>query len=159
MHAIQTYVLHGHLHFRSINQLSLFAKGSSPFVCALRTLSIALARGSADFEVSRHLMGVLKRCQRSRSLAAGQNSLVGHARAHANGDSNSSGCARVAPIAHALAQHQSAPGVHLQGLFAREGSLSLAFLGPFTELHPRSPKTFVWRGPDPEHHFSRSQRP
>ena len=27
-------------------------------------------------------------------------------------------------------------------------------LGPFTELHPRSPKTFVWRGPDPEHHFS-----
>ncbi|KAI0693679.1 hypothetical protein C8T65DRAFT_760370 [Cerioporus squamosus] len=65
-------LLHGRLHFYSINQLSLFANGSAPLACAPRSVTISLAGGSADFEVFRHLMGALKRCQHSRSIASGE---------------------------------------------------------------------------------------
>ena len=117
-------LLHGHLHFRSINQLSLFAKGSAPLACAPRTVAIALAGGSADFEVFRHLMGVLKRCQRSRTIAAGQDSSVGHIHApgHANGDSNCS-AAQVALDLLSLRLHSHSSNPHLGYIYE---ALSLA---------------------------------
>ena len=65
-------------------------------------------------------------------------------------------CACPALVGPVLAQRQFAPGVHLRGLIAREVSISLAFPGlrVFIEVHPRSPKTFVWQGSDPQHHSS-----
>lgn len=74
-------ILHGRLHFYSIDQLSLFAQGTAPLACSPRSVAIVLAGGSADFEVFRHLMGVLKRCQRSRDIALreAQKSQAGHA--------------------------------------------------------------------------------
>ena len=61
-------LLHTHLRFRSIAQLSTFAQGEPALVCAPKTLVITLAGGAADFEVFKHLEGALLRCRRGRSM-------------------------------------------------------------------------------------------
>ncbi|RDX41875.1 hypothetical protein OH76DRAFT_1449137 [Lentinus brumalis] len=128
-------LLHGRLHFYSINQLSLFAAGSAPLACAPRSVAIVLAGGSGDFEVFRHLMGVLKRCQHSRRIASGE--VKESPEAHSFSDSES---AQVSLDSLSLRLHSHSSNPHLGYIYE---ALSLA-----------NPKTFVWRGPDPEHHFS-----
>ncbi|RPD56976.1 hypothetical protein L226DRAFT_547187 [Lentinus tigrinus ALCF2SS1-7] len=127
-------VLHGQLHFRSINQLILFGKGRAPLVCPPRTVVIALAGGSADSEVFRHLMGALKRCQRSHATAGGRNALDGHT---SNGNSET---AKVTLDILALRLHSHSSKPHLGHI---KQALSMV-----------NPKTFIFRGPELEHNFS-----
>ncbi len=57
-------LLYTHLRFHSIRQLSTFAVGREPKELAYRpkTLTVTLSGGTADFDVFRHLAGVLRRC-------------------------------------------------------------------------------------------------
>ncbi len=64
-------ILHAHLDFRSISQLILFSEGTTRLSCAPKTLAIALAGGSADFEVFKHMAAALRRCLSSTVASQG----------------------------------------------------------------------------------------
>ena len=72
-------LLHTHLHFRSADQLSLFARGRTPLSCAPRSLTISFAGGSANFLVFQYLADALRRCGRSSrsSYPSSEHSLKG----------------------------------------------------------------------------------
>ncbi|KAI0640407.1 hypothetical protein C8Q79DRAFT_921563 [Trametes meyenii] len=127
-HELGQTLLHARLQFCSINQLILFSQGTMPLACAPRTLTVALAGGSADFEVFKHLAAALERCRRSRQST----------------DKNGApeGAAQVPLDLISLRLHSHISNPHLGYIYE---ALSLA-----------NPKTFVWKGPDPEHHFSRA---
>lgn len=58
-------ILHSHLNFRSIDQLTLFASNTSPLACLPRSIVVTLAGGLADFDVFRYLSTTLRRCRTS----------------------------------------------------------------------------------------------
>ncbi|KAI8972432.1 hypothetical protein BD414DRAFT_425992 [Trametes punicea] len=129
--AVGQPLLHARLRFRSINQLILFSRGTSPLACVPRSLSISLAGGSADFEVFKHLAAALERCRRSVRVT----DKTGLREA---GDANADGVPQIPLDSLSLRLHSHMNNPHL-GCEA----LSLA-----------NPKSFVWMGHDPEHHFS-----
>ena len=55
-------ILHAHLDFRSIGQLILFSEGTTRLSCTPKTLAIALAGGSADFQIFKYMAAALRRC-------------------------------------------------------------------------------------------------
>lgn len=59
-------ILHAHLNFNSIFQLIRFAESPLPLACHPRTMIIALAGGTADFEVFKYLALAFRRCLGSR---------------------------------------------------------------------------------------------
>ncbi|KAL1939073.1 hypothetical protein VTO73DRAFT_10333 [Trametes versicolor] len=123
-------ILHARLRFRSIHQLILFSEGSSTLACAPKTLSITLAGGSADFEVFKHLAAAFERCRKTlRSFDKLRGSTSGDAE-----------ITQVPLELLSLRLHSHMNNPYLGYIYE---ALSLA-----------NPKTFVWMGPDPEHHFS-----
>ncbi|KAI8972430.1 hypothetical protein BD414DRAFT_581328 [Trametes punicea] len=131
--AVGQPLLHARLRFRSINQLILFSRGTSPLACVPRSLSISLAGGSADFEVFKHLAAALERCKRSVRV-------TDTSRLHEAGDANADGVPQIPLDSLSLRLHSHMNNPHLGYIYE---ALSLA-----------NPKSFVWMGPDPEHHFS-----
>ncbi|KAI9070369.1 hypothetical protein FKP32DRAFT_1558101 [Trametes sanguinea] len=127
-------LLHARLRFRSINQLILFSQGKGDLICPPRSLSITLAGGMADFEVFKYLAAALERCRRSTRALKKQR----------HGESSPSATLELVdqvPLELlSLRLHSHTNNPHLGYIYE---ALSLA-----------NPKTFIWIGPDPEHHFS-----
>ncbi|KAI0752880.1 hypothetical protein C8Q80DRAFT_482968 [Daedaleopsis nitida] len=146
-------LLHAHLRFRSITHLTLFAKSTAALVCAPRSLEIKLAGGEADFEVFKHLTGALRRCLQSIRVASG--SSAGHA---VSGNATNAPlhdvCAENDP--HATEDASRGEQVPLDVLSLQLHSHSrnphLSYI--YEALSLANPKKFIWKGPDPEHHFS-----
>ncbi|KAI0768284.1 hypothetical protein BD413DRAFT_479577 [Trametes elegans] len=126
-------LLHARLRFRSINSLILFSQGAAPLVCAPKSLSVTLAGGSADYEVFTYLAAALKRCR--RSLQADETRQEGP-----GGTGEPEEATQVPLELLSLRLHSHINNPHLACVYE---ALSLA-----------NPKTFVWMGPDPDHHFS-----
>ncbi|KAH9847010.1 hypothetical protein C2E23DRAFT_533661 [Lenzites betulinus] len=124
-------LLHGRLQFRSIQQLILFSKTTSTLSCLPKELSVTLAGGSADFEVFKYLAAALERCR---------NTLRASDKLHEDGPDNAGEVTQVPLQLLSLRLHSHTNNPHLGYVYK---ALSIA-----------NPKTFVWMGPDPEHHFS-----
>ncbi|KAI1790081.1 hypothetical protein LXA43DRAFT_530627 [Ganoderma leucocontextum] len=128
-------ILHAHLEFCSIGQLILFSEGTTRLACAPRTLAIALAGGSADFEIFKHMAAALRRCLNSTMASRGD--VGGH-----DFGANSS----------CLDGTKLSLGLLSLRLHSHSGNPHLSYV--YEALALANPKTFVWRGPDPDHHFS-----
>ncbi|KAI0357880.1 hypothetical protein OH77DRAFT_1311352 [Trametes cingulata] len=124
-------LLHARLRFHSINQLILFSNGTEPLACAPKSLCITLAGGSADFEIFKHLAAALERCRRSLRAADKRRARSGE---------NVEVVNQVPLELLSLRLHSHTNNPHLGYIYE---ALSLA-----------NPRTFIWMGPDPEHHFS-----
>ncbi|OCH84351.1 hypothetical protein OBBRIDRAFT_415130 [Obba rivulosa] len=135
-------ILHTHIHFQSITQLTLFAQQSAPLVCGPKTVSVSLAGGAATFDVFVHLGAAFRRCiaaARKASAHAHADSQGGDS-VGGSGDTENSAGAKVPLDLLSLCLHSHARNPNLPHIYE---ALSLA-----------DPKTFVWMGPDPDHHFS-----
>ncbi|OBZ66455.1 Double-strand break repair protein MRE11 [Grifola frondosa] len=118
-------ILHTHLHFTAITQLSLFSQRTDRLACSPKSLSITLPGGPADFEVFRHLTDALRSCKSSRSTSKSSDTPV--------------------PLDLLSLRLSLQPGnSHLHHIYE---AMTLA-------NHNRSPKTFIWMEPDPEYSFS-----
>ncbi|CDO78263.1 hypothetical protein BN946_scf184491.g8 [Trametes cinnabarina] len=133
-------LLHAHLCFRSINQLIRFARGTEALACSPRSLSITLAGGMADFEVFNHLAAALQRCKRSMRARNKQQSQS----LEETPSEQTEGPVQVPLDMLSLRLHSHTNNPYLGYIYE---ALSLA-----------NPKTFIWMGPDPEHHFSTAVR-
>ncbi|KAL6306914.1 hypothetical protein BKA93DRAFT_125469 [Sparassis latifolia] len=116
------HILHSNLHFRSIGQLTVFARETTPLVCPPKSLVITLAGGSASFDVFLHLADALLRCKQSI-------------------DDEERKQDKPVPLdLLSLCLHSHTRNPHQKYIY---DALTLA-----------NPKTFIWTGPDPDHHFS-----
>ncbi|KAI0824533.1 hypothetical protein BC628DRAFT_1410930 [Trametes gibbosa] len=125
--------LHARLQFQSIHQLILFSQTTSPLSCVPKALSVTLAGGSADFEVFKHLAAALERCR--NTLRASDK-----IRENSNRRGHAGEVTQVPLELLSLRLHSHTNNPHLGYVYE---ALSIA-----------NPTTFVWMGPDPEHHFS-----
>ncbi|KAI0634001.1 hypothetical protein C8Q77DRAFT_1055648 [Trametes polyzona] len=139
-HELGQPVLHARLRFHSIQQLIRFSEDISPLACAPKSLSVSLAGGTADFEVFKHLAAALGRCR--RTLVRMRSDRARGRAGHENGPpERAEGEITQVPLELlSLRLHSHTNNPHLGYVYE---ALSLA-----------NPKTFVWMGPDPEHHFS-----
>ncbi|TBU23354.1 hypothetical protein BD311DRAFT_768597 [Dichomitus squalens] len=127
-------LLYADLDFRSITQLILFSEGTSPLVCTPRTLTVALAGGSADFEVFKYLAAALRRCLSTSASRTEEGGIESESEERMGNDG------KVPLELLSLRLHSHSGNPHPSYIYE---ALALA-----------NPKTFIWRGPDPEHHFS-----
>jgi len=69
-------ILHSHLRFRTIRQLTLFAQQeeNAHLACSPRTLTVKLPGGTATYDVFSHLAAALRLCRNSGGRAEGDHS-------------------------------------------------------------------------------------
>lgn len=132
--AIAQPLLHSHLQFRSSHQLGLFSKGLRPLACLPSRLTLVLPGGMASLKVFENLHDALSRCNRQQD--ASEQVALNVLRLQLNSH------IRDPNIAHIEKSLSLAKYVVKQPILY---SALLTF---------HSPTTFIWTGPDPEHHFS-----
>ncbi|KAI0922983.1 hypothetical protein AcW1_002512 [Taiwanofungus camphoratus] len=117
-------ILHSQLHFRTIRQLVLFLDQVAPLACPPKSITIDLAGGAADFDVFFHLAVAMRRCR-----------------------CNVVGSCSEQPV-------QAPLPIELLSLRLHSHARSQKLEYIYEALKLVNPKTFIWLGPDPAHHFS-----
>ncbi|KZT01346.1 uncharacterized protein LAESUDRAFT_486351 [Laetiporus sulphureus 93-53] len=124
-------ILHSDLRFRTVRQLIRFSEERAVLACPPKTLTISLSGGAASFDVFLHLAVALRRCRMTLTMLEQQ-----------EGPHDQT------------AQQQTQVPLDLLSLCLHSHTRNPSLEHIYEALSMANPKTFVWTGPDPAHHFS-----